>query len=168
MKILQYSLICFLLMAGISSCKKDGFQPLTDERPAIPLIVTNSTDLRPGFTVRTSRGGGGTFSFDLEIPANSGRSIKEITSIIAGTGPGRFFGRTTSDVIYKNTPIPGSGNKVSFATSLTEYNAITGRNIPANNPPVNAVELPQQFFFLVTLDDNSTLVSEPVRVLIVP
>ncbi|QEC44417.1 hypothetical protein [Pseudobacter ginsenosidimutans] len=167
MKILKYSLICIALMAGASSCEKDGFVPLSDVRPAIPLIVSNGMEFRPGYTVRASRADGN-FKFDLEIPASSGRSIKEITNIVAGTGPGRFFSRTPStDFVYINTPIAGTGNKASFASTLTQFTAITKRAVPANNA-ANAVELPLQFFFLVTLDDNSTLVSEPVRVLVVP
>lgn len=167
MKILQYSLICFVLLAGFSSCEKDGFVPLSDVRPEIPLLVTNGMEFRPGFTVRASRATGD-IKFDLEIPTSSNRSIKEITNIVAGTTAGRFFGRTpATDFVYITTPIAGSGNKVSFSTTLTQFTTKTGRAVPANNA-ANAVELPLQFFFLITLDDNSTLVSEPVRVLVVP
>lgn len=167
MKLLKYSLICLTLVAGLSSCKKDGFVPLTDVRPNIPLAITNGMEFRPGYTVRASRADGN-FKFDLEIPTTSNRSIKEITNIVAGTGPGRFFGRDPiTDFVYIATPIAGTGNKATFSTTLTQFTAKTGKAVPANNA-ANAVELPLQFFFLVTLDDNSTLVSEPVRVLVVP
>lgn len=166
MKFLKYSLICLLAMAGFSSCEKDGFVPLTDTRPAIPVIVTNSTDLRPGYTVRVLQSDGN-FKFDLEIPASSGRTIKEITSIVAGSGSSRFFGRTPiTEFVYINAPIPGNGNKVSFSTSITEYTSKTGAGIP-NFGTAAQVELTNPFYFLITLDDNSTIVSEQVRVLVI-
>lgn len=165
MKILKYSLICFTLLTGASSCEKDGPVPLTDTRPPIELIVSNSTEFRPSYTVRTIRSVG-TFTINLEIPASSGRSIKEITKVVAATGPSKLLG-VGADPDYINAPIPGSGNKASFSSTLTEYTAITKRNVPANIPKINAVELTAQFYFLVTLDDNSTIISEPVRVLVI-
>lgn len=64
MKIFKYSLIAFVLLSGASSCKKDP-PTLDDQRPPIPVIVTNYQALRPGYTVYASKGGGGTFNFDL-------------------------------------------------------------------------------------------------------
>jgi hypothetical protein len=173
MKIIKYSLICFALMTAISSCEKDEYDPqLLDIRPPIPVTVSNYTDLRPGFTVRASRATN-TFKFDLEIPANSGRTIKEITKVVTAAGPNGLF---TSAPNYAAGPVAGNGtNKITFNTSITEWDAknpplppSTVSRIPANNPPINAVELPTQYFFLITLDDNSTLVTEPIRVLLVP
>ena len=173
MKIIKYSLICFALTTAVSSCDKDDYDPqLLDIRPAIPVTLTNSTELRPGFTVRASRATGD-FTFDLEIPASSGRTIKEITKIITSTGPAGLLSTSASN--YAPGVIAGNGsNKISFSTSLAEWEIknpptppATTR-IPANNPPINAVELPNQFFFQITLDDNSQLITEPIRVLVVP
>lgn len=166
MKILKYSLICLIALAGFSSCEKDGFVPLTDSRPTIPLILTNSTELRPGYTVRTLQSDGN-FKFDFEIPTSSGRSIKEISKIIAGNGTSKFFGGTAAtEFLYINAPIPGSGNKVSFSTSISEYTTKTGAGIPPFGAAAQ-VELANQFYFLITLDDNSTIVSEQIRVLVI-
>lgn len=166
MKILKYSLICLTLLTGAASCDKDEYDPqLLDIRPNIPVIVTNYTELRPGYTVRASRATG-TFNFDLEIPANSGRTIKEITKIVAATAPTGLLPSSTA-ANYLTAPIPGNGNKVTFASTLATWMARTGRTLPANNA-INAVELPLQFFILITLDDNSTLITEPLRVLVVP
>ena len=166
MKILKYSLICLTLMTGVASCDKDDYDPqLLDIRPKISVTVTNYTDLRPGYTVRASRATG-TFNFDLEIPANSGRTIKEITKVVASTAAAGLL-PSSSAANYLSAPIPGNGNKVTFASTLATWMAKTGRTLPANNA-INAVELPLQFFLLITLDDNSTLITEPLRVLVVP
>lgn len=164
MKIIKYSLICLALITAVSSCDKDDYDPqLLDIRPAIPVTVTNYTDLRPGYTVRASRAAGG-FSYNLEIPASSGRTIKEITKVIAASAPAGLLSAAAN---YIDAPIPGNGNKVTFASTLATWMAKTNRNLPANNA-INAVELPLQFYLKITLDDNSTLITEPLRVLVVP
>jgi len=164
MNILKYSLICLTLITGASSCSKDDYDPqLLDLRPAIPVIVTNYTDLRPGFTVQAKRPDG-TFSFDLEIPSSSGRTIKEITKVVAATSPSGLFSSAAS---YITAPIPGNGNKVTFASSLAAWKTITGRVLPDPDPNTQVAELPTQFYLRITLDDNSTLITEPLRVLIV-
>ena len=153
---------CLVLQA----CKKDGFGPLTDARPAVPVNVANATDFRPGPTVTASRATN-TFSIVLEIPANSGRTIKEITKVAATAGSSQALFGTTG--LYNAAPIAGNGsNKITFTTSLTEYTTKTGTAVPANNPPMNGIELTRQFYFLVTLDNNETIVTQQVRVLVIP
>lgn len=64
---------------------------------------------------------------------------------------------------YNAAPIAGSGNKVTFSSSITEWMAKTGRPTPATN-----AELGTQFYLKITLDDNSTLITEPLRVFVIP
>lgn len=159
----------YLLAAGLGlclfSCKKDEFNALTDVRPDVPVTVSNASDYRPGPTVTVSRANPA-FSIVLEIPAGSGRTIKEITKVAATAGSSQPLYGTTG--LYNTAAIAGSGNKVTFSSTLAEYTSKTGRAVPGNNPPVNAVELDRQFYFLITLDNNQTLISQQVKVLVTP
>jgi hypothetical protein len=165
MKQITY-LLFFVTAIVLSSCKKDGFGPLTDERPAIPVTVANAVEFRPGPTVNASRVGNN-FSIILEIPASSGRTIKEITKVVASAGSSAALFGTTG--LYNAAVITGTNStKITFNTSLTEYTSKTGVAVPANNPPTNAVELTRQYYFLITLDNNETIVTQQVRVLVIP
>lgn len=165
MKCIQQYILAVLLIMGITSCEKDGFLPLTDNRPEVAVNVANATDYRPGPTVTVSRVADN-FSIVLEVPSSSGRTIKEITKVAATSGTSSPLFGTTG--LYTPGPIAGSGNKATLNTSLTEFTAKTGRAAPANNPPLNAVELDRQYYFLVTLDNGQTVISQQVRVLVVP
>ena len=136
-----------ILAIAVSSCKKEGFTALTDERPGIPVLVTNATEFRPGPTITVSRASPA-FSISLEIPAASGRTIKEISKVVATAGSSQPLFGTAG--LYNTAPVTGNSNKVTFSSSLAEYMARTSRPVPANNPPVNAVELDRQFYFLLT------------------
>ena len=145
-----------MLIAAVG-CKKDGFGPLTDNLPEVPLVVSNATEFRPGPTVKASKANG-QIQFVLSIPANSGRTIKEITKIAAATSVSTIQGATG---LYVSTPIAASGTSVTYNTTFAEYTTKTGQSVGAVN-----TELGRRFYFLVTLDDNSTIISQEVRVLI--
>lgn len=164
MKMSKYFFAAGLLLV-LASCKKDDFNALTDVRPVIPVTVANATEYRPGPTIVVSRASPA-FTIVLEIPAGSGRTIKEITKVAATAGSSQPLYGTTG--LYNTAVIPGVNNKATFSSSLTEFTSKTGRPVPANNPPVNAVELDRQFYFLLTLDNNETLISPQVRVLVTP
>jgi len=156
----KYLLICLLGTALLQSCKKDGFNGLTDNRPAIPVTVINAMDYRPDPTVFASRATGA-ITIQLTIPASSGRTIKEITRVSASTTPS---GVQLTTGLYNTAPIPGSGNNVTFNTTFTEYIAKAAGVIP----PTNNMELAKRFYFLITLDDGTTIIPEPVHVVVVP
>ena len=164
MQFIKNIAIVFLVIL-FASCKKEGFVPLTDPKADIPVNVSNATEYRPGPTVVVSRANP-TFNIVLEIPASSGRTIKEITKVAATSGSSAPLFGTTG--LYNTAPIPGNGTKATFSTSLSEYTSKTGQAVPANNPPVNGVELTRQFYFLITLDDGSQIVTQQVRVLVTP
>jgi hypothetical protein len=166
MQQMKYSSFLLIIILFFTACKKDDFGPLTDVRPIVPVTVANAVDFRPGPTVSASRATNN-FSIILEVPATSGRTIKEITKIAATAGSSALLFGTTG--LYNTAVITGNNsNKITFNTSLTEYTAKTGVAVPANNPPTNGVELTRQFYFLVTLDNNETIVTQQVRVLVVP
>jgi hypothetical protein len=60
----------------------------------------------------------GTISFTLSIPASSGRTIKEITTV-AGVGTGTNAGTlNTAASVINTAPIPGSGTTAVFTTTV--------------------------------------------------
>lgn len=153
-----------LLVTLVASCTKiKGFSNNTDNKPTVPVTIQNATDYRPDPTISVSLSGAGAIQIILAIPANSGRTIKEITHVAASTSYTKIQGSTG---FYNAAPIPGSGTTVTFTTSLTEYFSIIP--VSASNPAAKAnVELANRFYFLVTLDDNSTIIVDPVRILVV-
>jgi len=155
----KISAIAILFTAFASCTKQDlgGLNQFSDIRPVNPITVQNAVDYRPGPTVTVSKSGTGAFSIILALPATSARSIKEITSVAISTSYTAIEGTTG---LYNTAPIPGSGKTATFNTSLTEYQAKGGKLPPATN-----AELTSQFYFLVTLDDGSTVLTTPVRVL---
>jgi len=162
-KKLSFVALTTLLFAGCTKQSKDsGPFPLSDVKPVIPVTVTNATAFRPEPTVTTSIGGGGVIQIILSIPSGSGRTIKEITKVSASTTATQIYSGTSG--FYNTAPIAGSGNTVTFNTSLTEY-FIKKPPSPSNPPAVPDKELANRFFFLITLDDNSTIIAESVRVL---
>ena len=147
----------------LSSCeKKEG--PLSDLKPAIPVTVQNAFDFRPEPTVTTSLSGSGAIQIILSIPASSGRTIKEITKVASKTTYSQIQSTGTTG-FYNSAPIPGSGTTATFTTSLTEYftkNPVSASNLAA----APNKELSFRFYFLLTLDDGSVIVTEAVRVLV--
>lgn len=153
----EISIILFVTV--LLGCEKDyDFGPLTDKRPDIPVTVSNASDYRPAPTVRASKADG-KIQIILQIPANSGKTIKEITKVAAAT---TFTAIQGSTGLYTTTPIAGNGTMVTFNTTFTEYTAKTAQVIPASN-----AELTRRFYFYLTLNDGSVIVPADVRVLVV-
>ncbi len=156
----------FLLLSGtfLLSCTKDKPGNIADIRPPVPVTVQNAIAYRPEPTVGASLTAGGMIQIILTIPAGLGRSIKEITKVAANTTYTQIQGTGTTG-FYNSAPITGSGTSVTFSTSLTEYfikKPVSASNLAA----APNVELGSRFYFLVTLDDGSLIVTEPVRVLV--
>lgn len=154
-----------LVAVLFSACKKeDG--PLSDLKPAVSVKVSNAIDYRPEPTVAVSKsvvvspGVVGPIKIILTVPSTSGRTITSITKVAASTSYTAIQSTGTTG-FYTTAPIPGSGITATFNTTLTEYVTKTGQAITASN-----TELTRRFYFLVTLDDGSVIVTEPVRVLV--
>ena len=153
----------FLLLAVLFSCTKDkGFGTKSDAIPGNAITVQNATDYRPDPTVTTSMTGGGNIQIVLSLPKNSKRTIKEITKVAASTSYTKIQGTSGS---YVTGAIAGSGTTVTFTTTLTEY--FTKIPVSASNPAAKAdTELTNRFYFKVTLDDNTTIITPGVRILV--
>lgn len=149
---------------AINSCSKQDIDPLLDQRPEVPVSITNATAFRPDPTVTTSLAGGGNIQVVLSIPSQSGRTIKEITRIAASTSFSKIqSGGSTG--YYVATPIAVNGTTYTYNTSLTEY--FSKFPVSSSNPAAKAnSELALRLYFLITLDDNSQLVTTPVRILV--
>jgi hypothetical protein len=150
------------LTVSMISCKKEGFNGLSDVRPDVPVTVSNAIDFRPEPTVSTSISGGGVIKITLEIPANKGRTIKEITKIAAATTYTKIQGTTG---LYNSAAIPVNATTYTFNTTLAEYVVKGPGVIPAVSTTVGT-ELANRFYFMLTLDDGSVIIPTSVRVLV--
>jgi hypothetical protein len=150
-----------ILSAALFSCTKTStVGKNADNLPAIPVTVQNAMAYRPEATVSTSKSAGGNIQIILSIPSGSGHTIKEITKVAASTSFTQIQTGASSGN-YTSAPIAANGTTATFTTTLTEYIAKAGGTIPASN-----TELAKRFYFLITLDDGSTIVTSPVRVLV--
>jgi hypothetical protein len=146
-----------------ASCKKETEGWLTPTHPAIPVTVSNSAFTYNGVpSVTTSVSGGGAITIKLEIPANSGRTIKEITKVALGTNTQNYAVVQNNTAAYNAAPVAGSGTSVTFTTSLAEYTAKTGLAVTTSGTATSF--LARYFYFLVTLDNGEQLIPVPVRV----
>lgn len=146
-----------LVLAALFSCETDYGEFNRDNRPDIPLQFLNTTSFGHDPYVAVSEDE--EIRFEMQIPENSGRTIREITSVAAGL-TGLNPGALTTAGDYITEPIPNDGNRVTFTTTLEEFR---------EKRPDAAVEVPDEgyaeiaFFFLVTLDNGETIVSMRAR-----
>ena len=165
----MYKQIIFFLFAVVlfSSCKKDEYGFMSKPYADVPVEVSNRIAHYNGVPyVETSKSGGGAITIVLSIPANSGRTIKEITTVGTSTGIEDYRvvqSTTIAGSKYITAPIPASGTSVTFTTSLTEYTAKTGANPPATVGTNNSF-LGRYFYFKLTLDNGQELITVPVRI----
>jgi len=157
------------LVASSFSCKDDLIYSdlVRDNRPTIPVTFPGTTSYGFNPFVTSSLAAGGPIQFTLSIPSTSGRTIKEITRVVGGaTGINvATLNAATATTAYNSAPIAGTGTTAVFTTTIaafkTKYPAVA--TAPVALP--NYTEI--QFLFLVTLDDGTQIVPEPVRVRIV-
>lgn len=148
------SIVAAILL--FSSCSKQETDPLMDARPNVPVNITNATDYRPDPTVTCSLKDS-IITINLEIPADKGRTITQISKIATSTSYTKIQG---SAGLFVSTPIPVNGTSYSYKTTLKAYFAANGGSASANS------ELANRFYFLVKLDDGTEVVTLPVRILI--
>jgi len=143
------------------SCKKEGFGPLTDSRPAVPVTVANVFDYRPAPTVKASKLEN-KIVITLQIPESTGRKIREITRVAVNPN-GNYTAIQSTTGLYVSDPIPVNNTSVTFNTTFDKFKAKTGiTTVPASN-----TLLTRDFYFLLTLDNGETVIPENVRVWVV-
>src|SRR5258705_4795349 len=115
-----------LAVVSVTGCKKDEFNFTSQSHPAVPVTVSNLYGMFNGVpTVSTSLSGGGAITIKMEIPATTGRSIKEITRVAVATTTTNYKVVQVTTGLYNAAPVTGSGTSVTFTTSLSEYTTKT-------------------------------------------
>jgi len=166
--IIKGVLLATLAIANFA-CKDDLVysELVRDNRPAVPVTFSNAQTFGGNPWIDVSVAGGGAIKFDLSIPAGSGRTIKEITTVVGGA-TGINAGSLNSAALKFNTaPIAATGTTATFQTTIADfsrkYAAVSV--VPVANP-LTPREI--AFIFLVTLDDNTQIVTQQVRARIAP
>lgn len=180
--------LCVLavLALGSFSCKKvyddNSLAPLDLGYTTIPVTVTNANYFER-FYVVTATAPSGAFSITFSIPADKGK-IKEITRVSTGTSGlaqvqngsaakasllyswNELTGAAAGSVIT-----PGNGsNTITFTSNLDKYTTYRTRVGTTFAPiPATASANPQapnqiNFYFLITLEDGTTIIPPLVRV----
>ena len=189
-----YLAALLLLVVGFAGCKRDyGVQlaPLQDSVANIPITVTNQVYFErfPVVTVKvdtTTQGpfnSLGTFSVALSIPADKGK-IKEITKVALGNS-GVLYLQNVNAPNYPAAPIAGNGsNTITFNSDLPTVRAYTKqlaasqvkgvaytftgqtKRLDQTLTPNPNPQTPNQlrYFFLLTLEDGTQLISTEVDV----
>jgi hypothetical protein len=168
MKKVIYLSICSLLLIITVSCKKTkGFNSLTDNKSDVPITVANVYDYLPSPTVKASKAEN-KITITLQIPAETGKKIKEVTKIAASTTAnytaiynGTTVGTGTSQ-LWSATPIAVNAISYTFTTTFDEYKTKTGSATPASN-----ALLGRDFYFMLTLDNGQTVIAMNIRVWVV-
>jgi hypothetical protein len=155
-------LICFLFVALLPACSKVDSPALDNVQSPVAVTVSDIYGIFTYPTVATSISGSGAITIKLNIPAGTGRTIKEITRVALGTSGANYAVAQRTTGLYNAAPIPGSGTSATFTTSLTEYTAKTGLAVTVGGTATSF--LARYFFFLVTLDNGDQIITEAVRV----
>lgn len=155
-------LLATLAVASVS-CKDDlKYGPLVrDNRPAVPVTFSNAVTYGGNPFIEVSQATP-TITFTLSIPASTGRTIREITTV-AGGGTGVNAASLTAAAAKINAaPIAGNGTTATFTMSLADFRT-KFPTVPATPTAVGLAPREIAFIFLVTLDDNSQIVTQQVR-----
>jgi hypothetical protein len=181
------TLCCLVVLAlASSSCKKDyddnSLAPLDQAFAPIPVTVTNADFFERYYIVVAKAPTAtetGRFTITFSIPADKGK-IKEITRVATG-GSGLTQVQSGAPTVLYNynatsgsTPIPGNGsNTITFSSSLADYKTYqtrVGTGVAPTSATVSATpQSPNQidFYFLITLEDGTTIIPPRVQVRVV-
>ncbi|WP_041257862.1 hypothetical protein [Fibrella aestuarina] len=163
------SLLLVALVTANFACKDDlQYGPLVrDNRPAVPVTFTGATTFGGNPYIEVSAAGAGTIRYTLSIPQSSGRTIKEITRVAGGGTAVNAASLNTASAIINTAPIAGNGTTAVFETTLAAFKAkFTGVSTTPSANPYTPSEI--AFIFLVTLDDNTQIVTQQVRARLIP
>ncbi|GAB3693188.1 hypothetical protein GCM10027592_12800 [Spirosoma flavus] len=157
-----------LLAMTTFACKDDlQYGPLVrDNRPAVPVTFPGATTWGGNPFIEVSAAGNGAIKFTLSIPGTSGRTIKEITKVAGGSTAINAASLGTASAIVNTAPIAGSGTQAVFETTLTAFKT----KFPSVSVVPGTVTVPREiaYIFLVTLDDNTEIITQQVRVRVIP
>lgn len=152
----------FLAMIVVTSCENDYGVFNSDNIAPIPVTFSNATTYGFDPFTRVSLAGDRVIRFELSIPETSGRTIREVTKVAAGASAINI-GTLNNGPNYLAAPIQGNGTTATFSTTVAEFQT---KRRTATTPVLAGQEL--AFIFLVTLDDNTQIVTQRVRTTITP
>lgn len=185
-----------VLSVSAFSCKKDygdKLGPIEDSPAAIPVTVKNATYFER-VPIVTASVATGTVTITLQIPADKGK-IKEITRVATGNTLANLQSSPAYQLNYNPTTqalttVPGTGsNEITYTGTLAAYTAYRARiaTIPGysagintsgnaatvtmvGTPPVVDERSPNhlRYWFLITLEDGTEIVTTEVRVRLLP
>jgi len=157
-----------LLVVATFGCKDDlEYGPLVrDNRPAVPVTFPNATTFGGNPFIEVSTAANTPIEFTLSIPASTGRTIKEITRVVGGTTAINPASLNTTANLFQQAPIPATGTTAKFSTTLAAFRT----RYPTVSVTPGTATVPREiaFMFLVTLDDNTQIVTQQVRARINP
>jgi hypothetical protein len=194
MKKQLFNICCLAVLAfGSFSCKKvyddNSLAPLDQAYASIPVTVTNASFFERFYVVLANAPtatDNGNFTIAFSIPADKGK-IKEITRVATGTsGLAQVQNSSTAGASalfnYNGltgsaagaTPTPGNGsNTITYTGKLSDYKTYQTR-VGTSLAPIPATvsanpQAPNQinFYFLITLEDGTTIIPPLVRVRVV-
>ena len=153
-----------LALASVS-CKDDlKYGPLVrDNRPAVPVTFSNAVTYGGNPFIEVSQSGATpTITFTLSIPASTGRTIREITTVAGGGTGVNAASLNTASAKINTAPIAGNGTTATFTMSLAAFRTKFPTVVTT---PTAAGLAPREiaFIFLVTLDDSSQIITQQVR-----
>ncbi len=174
-----YRIITFVACVGLfSQCAQDGEyeHPINrDNHPDVPIMFTGATThgANPYYLVKFA-GTATPVTINIAVGGESGRTIKEITKVVAGTTsitPGNVVG-ATSVTGFLASPVSVNGASVTISTTVADMNtyiAGTVNDVTQNRVDAAAAATPATpfleyaFMFLVTLDDGTTIITQQCR-----
>jgi len=191
MKKQLFNIFCLVVLAfGSFSCKKvyddNSLAPLAQAYAPIPVTVTNANYFERFYIITATAPtatNNGDFTINFSIPADKGK-IKEITKVATG-GSGLVQVQTGAPAVLYNyngltgtsagyTVTPGNGtNTITYTSKLSDYKTYQTR-VGTGLAPVSATvstnpQAPNQinFYFLITLEDGTTIIPPLVRVRVI-
>lgn len=159
------------LVGSMSGCKQDknapGIQDLIATDNAVTYVNYKYLERIPIY--ETSLASGGKIDITMTLPAASPRSFKEITQVGASTINASLNQNTFKTAANTfASKISASGKSATFSTTVANYLAFKKIAALPANTALGATFFDIQLFFLLTLDDNSTVVPEETRVRVRP
>lgn len=164
MKTIYNIIFAALLLTGITACEKEYTPLYQDNRPEIPVTYegAKTAGFNPYIEIPVAQNN---ISITLVIPEYSGRKIKEISKVSAGSTAINAGGARAGT--YIPAAIAGQGNKATFTTTLDNFKAFSAGNkklIDDFMANATATELQIAFMFLIKLDNDQEIIPVQFRV----
>jgi hypothetical protein len=162
------NILCFTFIAAFSfSCAQNESEfgnIVKDNKPLVPVTFTGTGIFTFGGnpTLPVSVAAGGNIDFTISIPSTSGRTIKELTTVLVGSPVTIATLNSPTSLKFNTAPIPVGATSYKFSTTLAAIKA----RVPSVNivplalptPPAPPAYRNVSFLFVVTLDNGETII----------